>query len=804
MKISYNWLKELITFEESPEELGRLLTGTGLEVEGIEERERIKGGLREVVIGKVLTCERHPNADKLSVTTVDVGLESPLNIVCGAPNVAAGQKVIVAKVGAELYPAGQAEPFKIKKAKIRGAESEGMICAEDELGIGHSHDGIMVLETDLPVGTPASAYLQLEQDYTIEIGLTPNRADAASHFGVARDIKAVLNKPVNLPSLDTFRVGGNDFPVAVEVHNPEAAPRYAGLTMTGLTVAESPGWLRQRLETIGVRPINNIVDVTNYVCHELGQPLHAFDYDKIAGGKVVVRTFPEGTEFTTLDGVKRKLRHNDLVIGDAEKPMCIAGVFGGEESGVSETTTTIFLESAYFSPEWVRRTSQHHGLKTDSSFRFERGTDPNMPVNALKRAALLIQEVAGGTISSPVTDVYPKPAENFRVAVKYKNVDRLIGKKLDRYKIQKILFNLDIRFEKEDEEGFLAVVPPYRVDVQREADIIEEILRIYGFDNVELSEELKSDFLSPFPTKDPDELLLRTGGMLAANGFYEIINNSLVKPSLQNALADELPGEEVKILNYFSEDLSVLRRTMLFSALETVAYNINRRQKNLKLFEFGKVYSLENGEYREKNILSITMTGQNIHESWSAPARPLAFHDLALAVNNVLASLRTGPVTSEKYSGRLFAQGVIWHAGNRQLGRLGLVSPELARLTGIKTDVYFAELDWDLLVKKYSGSVAYLEVSRFPEVRRDLSLVIDKNVTFDSLERLARKTEKKLIKEINVFDVYEGANLDGRKAYALSFTLQDETHTLTDQEIDRVMQKLMNAYELEFNAVIRK
>lgn len=804
MKISYNWLKELIAFEESPEELGRLLTATGLEVEGIEEKESIKGGLREVVIGKVLTCERHPNADKLSVTTVDVGLESPLNIVCGAPNVAAGQKVIVAKVGAELYPVGQAEPFKIKKAKIRGAESEGMICAEDELGIGHSHNGIMVLETELPAGTPAARYLQLEQDYTIEIGLTPNRADAASHFGVARDIKAVLNKPVNLPSLNHLKAGSHDFPVAVEIHNHEAAPRYTGLTMTGLTVAESPEWLRQRLETIGVRPINNIVDITNYVCHELGQPLHAFDYDKIAGRKVVVRTFPEGTGFTTLDGVERKLRHNDLVIGDAEKPMCIAGVFGGEDSGVTAATTTIFLESAYFSAEWIRRTSQHHSLKTDSSFRFERGTDPNMPVNALKRAAILIQEIAGGRVSSEIIDIYPKPVENFKVAVKYKNVDRLIGKKLDRYTIQKILFNLDIRFEKENEDGFLAVVPPYRVDVQREADIIEEILRIYGFDNVELSEELKSDFLSPFPTKDPDELALRTGGMLAANGFYEIINNSLVKPTLQSALADELPGEEVKILNHFSEDLSVLRRTMLFSALETVAHNVNRRQKNLKLFEFGKVYSLENGEYRERNILSLTMTGQNLHESWFAPARPLVFHDLALAVNNVLACLRTGPVSSEKHSGRLFSQGVVWSAGTRQLGRLGLVSPDLAKLTGVKADVYFAELDWDFLVKKYSGSVEYKEVSRFPEVRRDLSLVIDKNITFDSLERLARKVEKKLIKEINAFDVYEGANLDGRKAYALSFILQDETHTLTDQEIDRVMQKLMNAYESEYSAVIRK
>lgn len=804
MKVSYNWLKELIAFEESPEELGRILTSTGLEVESIEEHESIKGGLKEVVLGRVLTCEQHPNADKLSVTTVDVGLETPLNIVCGAPNVAAGQKVIVAKIGAELYPVGATEPFKIKKAKIRGAESEGMICAEDELGIGQSHAGIMVLDTDLPVGTPAAEYLQMESDYMIEIGLTPNRADAASHYGVARDIKAALNKPVVLPSVEAFAVENHDLPITVEVYLHHASPRYAGLAISKIKVEESPDWLKQRLETIGVRPINNIVDITNYVCHELGQPLHAFDYKKISGGKVTVRTFPEGTEFTTLDGVKRKLRHNDLMIADAEKPMCIAGVFGGEDSGVNEGTTSIFLESAYFSPEWVRSTAQHHGLKTDASFRFERGTDPNMPVRALKRAALLIKEIAGGVISSEVADFYPNPITHFRVPVKYKNIDRLIGKKLDRYLIQKILFNLDIRFETENEEGFLAIVPPYRVDVQREADIIEEILRIYGFDNVELSEDLKSDYLSPFPPKDPDELMLRTGGMLAANGFYEIINNSLVKPSLQATIEGELPGEEVKILNYFSEDLSVMRRTMLFSALETVAHNVNRRQKNLKLFEFGKVYSREEGVYKENRILSIVMAGQNINESWFAPARPLTFHDLAIAVTNILSSLRISGVTSQKYEGKIFASGINWYIGKKQVARLGQVASDVTKTAGVKADVYYAELDWDLLLKKYSAAVDYKEVSRFPEVRRDLSLVIDKSVTFDALEQLAYKTERKLISEVNVFDVYEGENLNGRKAYALSFILQAETHTLTDKEIDQVMQKLISSYESEFNAVIRK
>ena len=804
MKVSYNWLRELISFEESPEELGSILTSTGLEVEGIEAHESIRGGLREVVIGTVLTCDRHPNADKLSVTTVDVGGEIPLNIVCGAPNVAAGQKVIVAKVGAELYPTGQDEPFKIKKAKIRGAESEGMLCAEDELGLGESHAGIMVLDTDLPVGTPAADYLQLKSDFIFEIGLTPNRADAASHYGVARDIKAALNTPVTFPETDELAIEGDTLPISVSVETPEACPRYAGIVISGLTVQESPDWLKLRLESIGVRPINNIVDITNYICHELGQPLHAFDYEKLAGKKIVVRTFPEGTAFTTLDGVERKLRQNDLIIADEANPLCIAGVFGGESSGVTTDTTSIFLESAYFSPEWVRRTSQNHGLKTDASFRFERGTDPNMPVTALKRAVRLIKEIAGGKVTSDLIDIYPNPIENLRIGVKYRNIDRLIGKKLDRYLIQKILFNLDIRFEKENEEGFVANVPPYRVDVQREADIVEEVLRIYGFDNVELSEDLKSDYLSPFPPKDPDELMLRTGGMLAANGFYEIINNSLVKPSLQSTLAGELPGEEVKILNYFSEDLSVLRRTMLFSSLDTVAHNINRRQKNLKLFEFGKVYSLEEGQYKEKRILSVTMTGQNVNESWFAPSRPLVFHDLALAVSNIFASLRITGLTYRSYEGKVYSSGINWFLGNKQIARLGLVSPEVAKLTGIKTDVYFAEIDWDLCLKKYNSSVNYKEISRFPEVRRDLSLVIDRSVSFDALEQLAYKTEKKLLTNVNVFDVYEGENLNGRKAYALSFTLQDDSHTLTDQEIDRVMQNLMSAYESEFNAVIRR
>ncbi len=804
MKISYNWLRELIEFEETPEEIGKLLTATGLEVESIEEVAAIRGGLKEVVIGQVVTCEKHPEADRLHLTTVDVGQDGLLPIVCGAPNVAAGQKVVVAKVGAVLYPQDSEEPLSIKKAKIRGAVSEGMICAEDELGLGTSHAGILVLDTELPNGTPAAQYFNRHPDYRIEIGLTPNRADAASHYGVARDLKAVLNHPIQLPLAEHFEVANEDLPVEVIVRNTEAAPRYAGVTLSDITVKESPDWLKRRLEVIGVRPVNNVVDVTNYVCHELGQPLHAFDVARISGRKIIVDTCPEGTSFVTLDGQERKLTSYDLMINDAEKPLCMAGVFGGITSGVTEATTAIFLESAYFSPVWVRKSAQHHGLKTDASFRFERGTDPNMPVTALKRAALLIQELAGGEVSSGVTDHYPNPIANFRVSVQYKHIDRLIGKKIDRYLIHKILFNLDIRFEKETEAGFLAVVPPYRVDVQREADIIEEILRIYGFDKVGLSDTLRSDYLSSFPEKDPDELRLRAGGLLAANGFFETINNPLVKPETQAVLGSDLPGEDVRILNYLSEDLSVLRQTLLFSALHTVAYNSNRRQKSLKLFEFGKIYHRKEGKYGEKNRLSIVLAGQVQAESWSAVSRDVQFHDLAGAVMKVLTLMRTGKPVVSSLESRTFVQGVTWSVGGREVARLGQVLPGVAQMADVKVGVFYAELDWDALLRQYKPAVAYQEVPRFPEVRRDLSLVIEKAVTFDQLEQLAYRTERKLLRSVHAVDVYEGNNLQGKKAYTLSFILQDEKQTLTDKEIDRVMQRLMDAYEQELQAVIRK
>lgn len=804
MKISYNWLNELIDCNESPELIGKKLTSTGLEVEGIEEVESIKGGLRGVVIGEVLTCSKHPEADRLSLTTVDIGTETPASIVCGAPNVAAGQKVLVATLGTTLYPGGGDEPLVMKKAKIRGAVSEGMICAEDELGLGTSHAGIMVLDTELPNGTPAAEYLGLTSDFVIEIGLTPNRADAASHYGVARDLKAVFNKEIELPSIDAFQIENESLKIEVIVEDQEACPRYTGLTISGVTVKDSPDWLKNKLQTIGVRPINNVVDVTNYICHELGQPMHAFDAAQVAGNKIIVKTLAAGTTFITLDGQERKLSATDLMICNAEDPMCIAGVFGGAKSGVSETTTSLFLESAYFSPASVRKTAQFHSLKTDSSFRFERGTDPNMPIFALKRAALLIKELAGGEISSPVADVYPNPIPDFEVPVQYAHIDRLIGKKLDKELIKDILTKLDIRIEEETEIGFKAIVPPYRVDVQREADIIEEILRIYGFDNVELSESLSSAFLSDFPVNDPDKVKLKVTELLAASSFNEIINNSLTKPGPQSALAESLPGKDVAILNYLSEDLSVMRQTLLFSGLESVMHNINRRQRDLKLFEFGKTYHLVNEKYVEKNHLALFLTGSVVGESWFEKAREVQYHDLSAVVNKVLTAMRVKKLETIEADGAVFQQGVTYLFNKKPLVSFGILKPSLTKLGDVKVPVLYADFDWDYLFKQYSEVVEYKEVSRFPEVRRDLSLVLEKSVSFAQLQQLAYRTERQLLRDVSVFDVYEGANLEGKKAYSLSFILQDDQQTLTDKVIEKAMQRLMTSFEKEFNAIIRK
>ncbi|ADB36351.1 phenylalanine--tRNA ligase subunit beta [Spirosoma linguale] len=814
MEVSYKWLQEFIELPESPEEVGKILTATGLEVEGIEKIDAVPGGLAGVVIGQVLTCTKHPDADKLSLTTVDVGAEQPLPIVCGAPNVAAGQKVIVALVGATLYPSA-GEPFQIKKAKIRGAASEGMICAEDEIGLGTSHAGIIVLDPDgpasqLPNGTPAARYFNLESDYQIAIGLTPNRIDAASHYGTARDLKAVLKRPLRLPSVDAFAVAGTDLTLDVRVEDATACPRYAGVTLNGLTVGESPDWLKQRLLSIGLNPINNVVDVTNYVCHDLGQPLHAFDAARIAGGKVIVKTLPEGTPFITLDGVERKLTATDLMICDAEKPMCIAGVFGGQYSGVSAQTTSIFLESAYFSPTSVRKTAQHHGLKTDASFRFERGIDPNITVFALKRAALLIQQVAGGTVSSAITDIYPTPIESFRVPVRYRNIDRLIGIKIDHSEIHRILEALDIQAEEKTDDGFLAIVPPYRVDVTREADVIEEILRIYGLDNVPLSVNLAADSLSEFPKTDPDQWQSRVGQLLAANGFYEILTLSLTRPAYNDAIRSSLPGEDVTLLNPLSEELSVMRQTLLFSALETMLYNLNRRQKDLKTFELGKVYhkvKLDDSttKYVERVRMSLAILGNQQPENWLQKAQPVAFHDLATAVQRILNLFRVKAYETQPADTTLFQYGVTYVVNKKPLVSLGLVNPKLTKLVDLKQPVFYADFDWQALLKLATTKVRYEEVSKFPEVRRDLSLVLDQAISFEQISKLARQTERKLLRSVNVFDVYEGENLGaGKKAYSVSFMLQDTAQTLTDATIDKTMQRLMTTFEQELGAVIRK
>jgi len=819
MEISYKWLQEFIDVPELPEETGKRLTATGLEVEGVEKVDVIPGGLDGVVLGEVLTCAKHPDADKLNLTTVDVGTGTPLNIVCGAPNVAAGQRVVVATVGATLHPSS-GESFQIKKAKIRGAASEGMICAEDEIGLGESHAGIMVLDTDLPNGTPAAKYFNLEADYQIAIGLTPNRIDAASHFGVARDLKAALNRPLRMPSVDAFSVDNQDLTFDVRVDALEACPRYAGLTLSGLTVGESPDWLKQRLLAIGVNPINNIVDVTNFVCHDLGQPLHAFDADKVVGHQVIVKTLPEGTPFVTLDGVERKLTATDLMIcngaeSPAESAMCIAGVFGGKSSGVSDTTTRIFLESAYFSPTSIRKTAQHHGLKTDASFRFERGTDPNMPIYALKRAALLIQEVAGNgsaTITSAITDLYPAPIKPFRVPMRYKNIDRLIGIQIDRAEITRILNALDIEVDTnvaDQKADFVAVVPPYRVDVTREADVIEEILRIYGLDNVPLSTTLAADSLSQFPKIDPNQWQSRVGQLLAANGFYEILTNSLTRPAYNDAIRSALPNADVTLLNPLSEELSVMRQTLLFPALETLLHNINRRQKDLKTFEFGKVYSKTTGEtgtkYVEKQRLSLALTGNGEAESWLHKDQPVAFHDLATAVQRVLNLFRVKQYETQPAESALFQYGLTYVVNKKPVVSLGLVNPKLTKLVDLKQPVFYADFDWQALLSLTSAKPRYQEVPRFPDVRRDLSLVIDRSVTFDRISKLAHQSERKLLRSVNVFDVYEGENLGtDKKSYSVSFMLQDPTQTLTDAAIQKTMQRLQDAFERELGALIRK
>lgn len=804
MKISLNWLRNYIDLQETPEEIAALLTRSGLEVEGFSRFEAVKGSLEGLVIGEVLTCEKHPNADRLKITTVNIGGDSPSPIVCGASNVKAGQKVIVATVGASLHPTG-GESFVIKKAKIRGEVSEGMICAEDEIGLGGGHEGIIELQTDLPAGTPASAYFNVASDIVFEIGLTPNRADAASHIGVARDLKALLNREVTFPEITSFEVEEKGNPIQVKVKNSTAAPRYSGLVITNLQVKESPDWLKQKLQSIGLSPINNVVDATNYVLHELGQPLHAFDLAAIAGNEVIVKTATENTTFITLDEKKRKLSAQDLMIANQEENMCIAGVFGGIKSGVKASTTGIFLESAYFSPDFIRKTAQSQGLKTDASFRFERGTDPNITVFALKRAALLIKEIAGGKITSDIIDIYPNKIADFKIEVSYRNINRLIGKQIEKSEIEKILTSLDIRIADKSDVGFTAYVPPYRVDVTREADIIEEILRIHGYDNILLLDTLGTDYLASFPKKNKEKIQETISHLLTSFGFNEIITNSLTKKSYAESAPFLKSGKSIEILNKLSEDLGVLRQSLLFSGLEVISHNINRRQKDLALFEFGKGYSKAAEKYDEKVFLGLFMTGKTEEENWQRPVYPVSFHDLASGINKLLQKFYLPEYKTSVVHDKCFQYGLQLTIGGKVLGTWGKLSREVTSLTSIKQEVFYGEFDWNYLLKYTSKALIYLEVSKYPEVKRDLSLVIDKKITFDEIDALARQTEKKLLKKINVFDVYEGDNIgEDKKAYALSFILQDQEKTLTDKIIDKTMENLISVYQNNLGAVIRK
>lgn len=812
MKISYAWLQDYVDIPETPQETSDILTSTGLEVETIEPFETVNGGLKGLVVGQVLTCSKHPNADKLSLTTVDVGSGQPLTIVCGAPNVKAGQKVVVALVGATIYPI-KGEPFTIKPAKIRGEQSEGMICAEDEIGISENHEGIMVLDTDVPNGTPASVFFNIQSDFTFEIGLTPNRADAASHIGVARDIRAAKNRSIRWPSVDHFKTDDKSLSIPVIVENEKACIRYSALTLKGVTVKESPSWLQNKLRAIGLTPINNVVDITNFVLHEMGQPLHAFDADKIIGNRVIVKTLPAGSKFTTLDNKERTLQPDDLMICNEEEGMCIAGVFGGIKSGITEETRSIFLESACFSSDYIRRTSQHHQLKTDASFRFERGTDPNITVYALKRAALLIKETAGGSISSEIVDVYPEKIRDRHILIKDKNIHRLIGKVLSREEIFNILERLDIKILNKDQASFTVGVPPYRVDVQQEADIAEEILRIYGFNNIELSQYTRTDYFAEFPVKDSEKYRRTISEMLINNGFYEIWTNSLTNKAYYQQHPMPLKGEPVEILNKLSEEQGILRGSMLFTGLEVCVYNINRKQKDLKLFEHGRIYWKEkeenkspNSAYREEERLALYMTGNTEIENWQHKTQPVSFYDLTQYVYGIITKSGVRDIRQTTITEDPFEYALLLSDGrSNEIGRLGKIKSQIVRSFGIKQELFYAELNSPLLFKAANPKLVIQEVPKFPEVRRDLSLVLDKQVNFNEIKHLIHSVEKRLIKDIVLFDVYEGENIpENKKAYAMGFTLQDESKTLTDEEIDKTMNRLMTAFEQKLGAVIRK
>lgn len=804
MKISLSWLRTFLPFDQKAEEIAAILTGAGLEVESIETYETVPGGLQGLVIGEVLECAKHPDADRLSLTKVSIGNDQPLSIVCGAPNVAAGQKVVVATVGTKLYPQG-GEPFVIKKSKIRGQLSEGMICAEDEIGLGNSHAGIMVLPSEVTPGSKASEYFKIERDEILEIGLTPNRGDAASHYGVARDLAALLSfksgnsnySPV-IPGIQPLPENETQSPVQVEIQDSNGCPRYSGVVIKGVQVKESPAWLQNRLKSIGLRPLNNIVDITNFVLHDLGQPLHAFDLDKIKGNKVVIRRAAEKERFTTLDGIERKLSADDLMICDEKDPMCIAGIFGGAVSGVTESTKSIFLESACFEPSSIRRSSKRHSLKTDASFRFERGSDPEITVTALIRAVNLILEIAGGQVAGKIIDIYPNVLPPYKVAFSYKNCSDLIGKDLDRQKVKNIILSLGIHIDSEGTDGLLLYVPRFKHDVTREADVIEEVLRIYGYDQVEPAKQIHFG-ASVTTYKSTTDIERHTGNMLQAFGFSEIMALSL-NP------ADWHPHQKdtVQVVNPLSSDLSLLRPSLLPGGLNAISYNVNRQQQDLRFFEFGNTYTLQGGKYTEQRQLSLLVNGEVFQQNPYALKRKT---DLAF-IRNVLEQLAAGSgihqLVFEETSDAAFDYVLSVVSGKKPWARLGKVNGELLKKFDLKTPVFAALIDWQTFCEMTSEKkIRYKEIPRFPSVRRDLALLVDSAVKYAEIESLAYSTEKKLLKEVRLFDLYTDEKLRGKKSYAVSFTLQDNNGTLTDKQIDSVMEKLINNYRQKLGAELR-
>ena len=820
MNISYNWLKEYVDFDLTPEEVSSALTSIGLETDGVEEVQSIKGGLEGLVVGEVLTCEPHPNSDHMHITTVDLGEGEPVQIVCGAANVAAGQKVIVATLGTKLYDGDQS--FTIKKSKLRGVESNGMICAEDEIGVGTSHDGIIVLPQDVVPGTLAKDYYNIKSDYVFEVDITPNRADACSHYGVARDLYAWLvqngyQTSLHRPETSEFKVDNHDMDIDVVVENTEACPRYAGVAIKNVTVKESPEWLQNKLRLIGVRPVNNIVDITNYILHAYGQPMHCFDADKIKGGKIVVKTCQEGTKFVTLDEVERKLSERDLMICNAEEPMCIAGVFGGLDSGTTETTKDVFLESAYFHPTWVRKTARRHGLSTDSSFRFERGIDPNGTIYALKEAAILVKELAGGEIASDIKDNYPAPVADFAVELSYGYVNSLVGKVIPAETIKSIVTSLEMKIVAETAEGLSLSIPAYRVDVQRPCDVVEDILRIYGYNNVEIPTSLKSSLNVEGEVDKSVKLQNLVSEQLVGCGFNEILNNSLTAASYYDGLETYKPENLVRVMNPLSNDLNVMRASLLFGGLECIQHNANRKNADLRFFEFGNCYHFnaekKNPEkvlaaYSEELHLGLWLTGKYISNSWAHPDMNSSVYELKAYVLNIFSRLgvNLGAMVFGNLSDDIYSVAISIHTrGGKLVATFGVLSKKLQKAFDIDNEVYYADINWKELMKAIKGKkVTYTEISKFPAVKRDLALLIDKKVQFAEIEKIAYETDKKLLKSVELFDVYEGKNLEaGKKSYAVSFVLQDENATLNDKQIDKLMQKLIANLQNKLDAKLR-